>query len=131
MFFVFFLSRLATKARRRLELVVLVDLSRSVGTNNPDDRSEFQKNVAAVSPVLRQVPAGAHVSVLGITDDSFARPYFLLGATVIPEVGYFGEKLASARQRLETLWKANSRDLAPSFAGINLFGAFLVQGLGE
>jgi len=97
-----------------------------VGANGPDDRSEFQKNVAAVSQVLRRVPAGAHVTILGITDDSFAQPYFLLRATVAPEAGYFGEKLASARQRLETSWKTRSRDLAPSFPGTDLFGAFLV-----
>lgn len=118
----------AAGAQPPVELVVLIDLSRSVGMNGPDDRSEFQKNVAAVSRVLRQVPAGAHVTVLGITDDSFAQPYFLLRATVAPEVGYFGEKLASARQRLETSWKARSRDLTPSFPGTDLFGAFLVAG---
>ena len=72
------------------------------------------------------MPAGAHVTVLGITDDSFAQPYFLLSATVTSEAGYFGEKLAWGRQRLETSWKTRSRDLAPSFAGTDLFGAFLV-----
>jgi len=124
--FILFLSTPGTEAQQRVELVVLIDLSRSVGANGPDDRSEFQKNVAAVSQVLRRVPAGAHVTILGITDDSFAQPYFLLRATVAPEAGYFGEKLASARQRLETSWKTRSRDLAPSFPGTDLFGAFLV-----
>lgn len=126
--FILFPSTPATKAQQRVELVVLIDLSRSVGANGPDGRSEFQKNVAAVSQVLRQVPAGGHVTVLGITDDSFAQPYFLLRATVAADAGYFGEKLALARQRLETSWKTRSRDLAPSFAGTDLFGAFLVAG---
>jgi hypothetical protein len=126
--FFLFLSTLTTNAQQRVELVVLIDLSRSVGANGPDDRSEFQKNVAAVSQVLRQVPAGAHVTILGITDDSFAQPYFLLRATVASEAGYFGEKLTSARQRLETTWKTRSRNLTPSFAGTDLFGAFLVAG---
>ena len=126
--FFLYLSTPATNAQQHVELVVLIDLSRSVGASGPDDRSEFQKNIAAVSQVLRQVPAGAHVTVLGITDDSFAQPYFLLRATVAPETGYFGEKLASARQQLETAWKAKSRDLTPSFAGTDLFGAFLVAG---
>jgi hypothetical protein len=124
--FSLFLTMTATEAQQRVELVVLIDLSQSVGATGPDNRSEFQKNVAAVSRVLRQVPAGAHVTVLGITNDSFAQPYFLLSATVTSEAGYFGEKLALARQRLETSWKTRSRDLAPSFAGTDLFGAFLV-----
>ncbi len=126
--FFLFLSTPAMKAEQRVELVVLIDLSQSVGANGPDDRSEFQKNVAAVSQVLRHVPAGAHVTVLGITDDSFGQPYLLLSATVAPEVGYFGEKLASARQRLEAAWKAKSHDLTPTFPGTDLFGAFLVAG---
>jgi hypothetical protein len=127
LFFLFLLTP-AANAQQRVELVILIDLSRSVGANGPDDRSEFQKNVTAVSQVLRQVPAGVRVTILGITDDSFAPPYFLLRATVAPEVGYFGEKLTSARQRLENTWKVKSRDLTPSFAGTDLFGAFLVAG---
>jgi len=126
--FFLFLTTPATKGQQPVELVVLLDLSGSVAANGPDDRSEFQKNVAAVSQVLKQVPAGAHVTVLGITDDSFAQPYFLLKATVAPDAGYFGEKLASARQRLETAWKTRSRDLTPTFPGTDLFGAFLVAG---
>jgi hypothetical protein len=126
LFFFLFLAVSATKAQQPIELVVLLDLSQSVGANGPDSRSEFQKNVAGVSQVLRQVPAGAHVTVLGITDDSFAQPYFLLSPTVASETGYFGEKLAVARQRLETSWKNRSHDLAPSFPGTDLFGGFLV-----
>jgi hypothetical protein len=122
----FLLSASAAKAQQPLELVVLIDLSQSVSANGPDSRSEFQKNVAAVFQVLGQVSAGAHVTVLGITHDSFAQPYFLLSATVAFEPGYFGEKLASARQRLETAWKTRSRDLTPSFGGSDLFGALLV-----
>ena len=124
--FLLLLSASPAQAQQPLELVVLVDLSRSVGANGPDSRSEFQKNVAAVSQILRQLPAGAHVTVLGITDDSFAQPYFLLPAAISPDAGYFGEKLASARRRLEIAWKARSRDLSPSFPATDLFGALLV-----
>src|SRR5258706_14123549 len=92
--FFFILSVSATKAQQSVELVVLIDLSQSVSAIGPDGQSEFQKNVAGVSQVLRQAPAGAHITVLGITDDSFAQAYFLLSAAVAPEAGYFGERLA-------------------------------------
>jgi len=114
------------RAERPLELVVLLDLSRSVGLKGADSRSEFQKNLAAVSQVLRQVPAGAHATVVGITDDSLGQPYILLSATVASDPGYFGEKLATARQRLENAWKSRSRDLAPTFPATDLFGALIV-----
>jgi hypothetical protein len=113
-------------AERPLELVVLIDLSRSVGVKGADSRSEFQKNAAAVSQVLRQVPAGAHVTVVGVTDDSLGQPYILLSATVASDPGYFGEKLATAQQRLENAWKSRSRDLAPTFPATDLFGALIV-----
>jgi len=124
--FFFILSVSATKAQQSVELVVLIDLSQSVSAGGPDGQSEFQKNVAGVSQILRQAPAGAHITVVGITDDSFAQPYFLLSAAVAPEAGYFGEKLARARQRLEISWRNRTRDLSPQFPGTDLFGAFLV-----
>ncbi|HEV2523406.1 MAG TPA: hypothetical protein VGT24_13585 [Candidatus Acidoferrales bacterium] len=114
------------KAERPLELVVLVDLSRSVDAKGAGTRSEFQKNVSAVSQLLREVSAGAHVTVLGITDDSFGRPYFLLSATVASDPGYFGEKLGTARERLEASWKNRSRDIGPTFPATDLFGALIV-----
>jgi hypothetical protein len=114
------------RAQRPLELVVLIDLSQSVDASGPDSRSEFQKNIAAISQLLWRVPAGAHITIVGITDDSFAQPYVLLSARVTTDAGYFGEQLGSARQRLETSWKNRSRDLAPSSPGTDLVGAFLV-----
>jgi hypothetical protein len=123
--FLFILPPLA-KAQQPLELVVLVDLSQSVDASGPDSRSEFQKNVAAVSQIVLHVPAGAHITIVGITDESFAQPYVLLSARVTTDAGYFGEQLGSARQRLETSWKNRSRDLAPSSPGTDLVGAFLV-----
>lgn len=114
------------KAQRPLELVVALDLSRSVDAKGADTRSEFQKNVAAVSQFLKAVPAGTHVTVLGITDDSFGQPYILLSATVASGPGYFGEKLSAARQRLEESWKNRSRNLRPTFPATDLFGALIV-----
>jgi hypothetical protein len=114
------------RAQKPLELVILIDLRQSVRANGPDHRSEFQKNVAAVSEVLRHVPAGAHITVVGITDDSFAQPYFLLSATVTGDTGYFGEKIDAARQRLANAWKKRSREMTPSFPGTDLLGAFLI-----
>lgn len=119
-------SAAPAKAQRPVELVVAVDLSRSVDAKGAETRSEFQKNVAAVSQLLREVPAGAHVTVLGITDDSFGQPYILLSATVASDSGYFREKLAAARQRLEESWKNRSRDIGPTFPATDLFGALMV-----
>jgi hypothetical protein len=114
------------KAQKPLELVILIDLSRSVAASGLDKRSEFHKNVAAVSQLVRCVPAGAHITIVGISDNSFAHPYILLSATVALDAGYFGERLVQARQHLEVAWRNRSRELTPSSPGTDLLGAFCV-----
>jgi len=116
----------SAQAQQKTELVVLIDLSQSVGAQGQDGRSEFQKNVTAVSEVLGQTPLGSHVSVLGITDNSFAQPYALLSATIISDPGYFGEHLAAAHQQLQIAWAKRARDLSPSYPGTDLLGAVMV-----
>ena len=108
----------------RLNLVVAIDLSRSVAVVGPDDKSEFQKNVEGVSRLLATVPAGARATVIGITDHSFTQPYVLLRAQLPDDTGYFGERLDSARRQLTSAWMARSVKLAPQFPSTDIFGAF-------
>jgi hypothetical protein len=89
-------------------------------------RGEFQKNIAAVSEMLKRLPAGAHVSILGVMENSFAQPYFLLSAAVASDGGYFGERLANARRYLEISWRNRSRKLSPTSSGTDLLRAILV-----
>jgi hypothetical protein len=114
------------RAQQPTELVILVDLSRSVGAPGPDGRTEFQKNLAAVSEIVGQVPMNTHLSVVGVTDESFAQPYILLSATVTSDPGYFGERLAAAQRSIQIAWNNRSHELSPSFPGTDLLGAFLV-----
>jgi hypothetical protein len=118
-----FVPHAFSQTRARLNLVVAIDLSRSVAVTGPDGTSEFQKNVDGVTRLLAQVPAGAHVTVIGITDHSFAQPYILLSATVSNESGYFGERLSAARRELVHTWKRRSATLRPSFASTDILGA--------
>ena len=101
-----------------LNLVVAIDLTRSVAVKGPDGTTEFQKNVDGVTHILAQVPAGARVSIIGITAHSFAQPYFLLSATVPDDPGYFGERLGAARNEIVRVWKLRSARLQPSFGWI-------------
>jgi len=103
-----FLSSPPAKAQQPLELVILLDLSQSVDAHGPDRQSEFQKNVAAISTVLRQAPAGAHITILGITNDSFSHPYILLSATVASDPGYFGRNSLP----LASTWTSPGRSVA-------------------
>jgi hypothetical protein len=107
----------------RLNLVIAIDLTRSVAASGPDGRSDFQKNVEGATRLLAQIPAGSRLTVIGITDHSFAEPYILMSATVPDAPGYFGERLNAARAQLVRVWMERTAHLTPSFEQTDIFGA--------
>jgi hypothetical protein len=123
--FITFLVLTAPRARAedRLNLVIAIDLTRSVAATGPDGRSDFQKNVEGVTRLLAQVPAGSRLTVIGITDHSFAEPYILMSARVPDEPGYFGERLNAARSQIVRVWTQRTDHLTPSFQQTDIFGA--------
>src|SRR5262249_43081984 len=52
-------------AQTTLNLVIAVDLSRSVSVHAPGQASEFQKNLDGVTRILTQVPAGSRLTIIG------------------------------------------------------------------
>jgi hypothetical protein len=113
----------AATQQPHLNLVIALDLTKSVDVKGPDGITEFQKNVDGVTHILAQVPAGAHISIIGITDHSFAQPYILLSATVPDDPGYFGERVTAARSELVHVWKLRSAKLQPTFRSTDILGA--------
>ena len=111
---------------QHLNLVVAIDLSKSVAAKGPDGTTEFQKNVDGVTRLLAQVSADTRVTIVGITDRSFAQPYILLSATVPSDPGYFGERLSVARTQLVQSWKRRSVSLQPVFPATDVLGALLL-----
>ena len=110
-------------AEDRLNMVIAIDLTQSVATVGPDGKTDFQKNIDGVTRVLSQLPAGAHVTVIGITDHSFAQPYILLSAHVPDDPGYFGERLNAARSQIVRAWKSRSVRLDSHFYHTDILGA--------
>jgi hypothetical protein len=120
------LSVLAAKpghAEDHLSEVVVIDLTQSVAATGPDAKSEFQKNIDGVTRLLSEAPAGSRITVIGITDHSFAQPYILLSARVPGDAGYFGERLAAARNQLVRAWKQRSSNLTPHYQQTDILGA--------
>jgi len=116
----------ARAATPSLDLVIAVDLSRSVSVKGPDGKTEFQKNVDGVTKVLAQLPAGARVSIIGITDHSFTQPYILLSATLSQDPGFFGERLAAARVQTIRVWQKRAAKSQPRFPGTDIIGALFL-----
>jgi hypothetical protein len=115
-------------AQIRLNLVIAVDLTKSVAVKGPDGKTEFQKNIDGIGKVLQEVPAATKLTIIGITDASFSQPYILLSATVPDDPGYFGERLRAARNQLVIAWKDHSARLEPKFTRTDVIGALLLAG---
>ena len=117
----------ATQARAEsLSLVIALDLTKSVAVGAPGERQEFQKNVDAVTRLLAASPAGARITVLGITDRSFSQPSILLSAELFDDPGYFGERLQAAQRRLANSFRERAKDLHPDFRRTDVAGALMV-----
>ena len=108
------------------DVVVLLDLSQSVAVKGHDSKAEFEKNLQSVSSILSALPAGAKVTVIGITDDSFATPYIILSAELAGDEGYFKERLAKGHAALARAWQERSAQLAPRYSQTDILGALLV-----
>jgi hypothetical protein len=109
-------------------LVIAVDLTQSMAVRGPDNKTEFEKNIDAVTKLLAQAPADSRVTVIGITDRSFAQPDILLSAAIPPDPGYFGERLQSAQLQLVRTWKIRTAKLVPTFRQTDIFGALMLAG---
>jgi hypothetical protein len=112
--------------RDRTDVVILLDLSQSVAVKGHGSKAEFEKNTASITSILTALPAGAKVTVVGITDDSFATPYIILSGELAGDEGYFKERLAKGHAELTHAWKERSAGLAPHCAETDILGAMLV-----
>jgi hypothetical protein len=120
------LSHGRSLAQEQTNLVIAIDLSQSVAVVGPDQKTEFQKNVDGVTKLLAQVPADSRVTVIGITDKSFAQPDILLSATIPGDAGYFGERQKTAQLQLVRAWKSRSAQLKPDFRRTDIIGVLMV-----
>jgi hypothetical protein len=124
--FLAILGHTRASAADRINLVVAVDLTASVSAVGPDSKAEFDKNLAAVGRLLAQIPAGAHLTLLGITEQSFSQPYMLLSAELSPDEGYFKERLTAGRNQVVRAWRERSSQLAARRRETDLLGAVTV-----
>ena len=87
-------------------------------------RAEFQKNIDGVTRLLASLPAGSRVSIYGITDDSFGKPYPLLTAELSDDEGYFKERLAQGHRQLIRAWQERALTLKPQFSHTTSWGRY-------
>jgi hypothetical protein len=122
----FLFSAGRTFGQQKLNLVIALDLTASEKAKGHDGRSQFEKNTKGVAEILGSVSAGATVTVIGITENSFGQPFIVLSATISDDPGYFGERLTSARRQLVSAWQKRSLQIEPSAKNTDIIGAALL-----
>ncbi|MBV9760277.1 MAG: VWA domain-containing protein [Acidobacteriaceae bacterium] len=115
-------------AQTRAAVVVALDSSTSENVKGRDGKTAFEKNVTGIERLLGSVEPDTRITVIGITESSFADPYILLQAEVSPDRGYFGERLEAARRELIGAWMKRASRLAPTAPGTDVLGALCFAG---
>lgn len=118
-----FIGHRVLSAQARTSEEVLLDLSTSEGVKGPDGETQFEKSVKGIERLLASVGPDTRITVIGITEASFADPYILLLAEVSPDGGYFGERLDAARRELVRAWQKRAAGLAPTARRTDILGA--------
>lgn len=109
------------------ESILLLDTSLSVSAKDYSGKTEFQKNVAAVEDILRNLSPGDSVKVAAITEASFSKPYVLIDAKIGTEKGTFGEVIAKQKMAILRQWK--SLNISPNAKATDIFGAISLSAI--
>lgn len=96
----------------RESVFVLIDLSKSTLCEDYGGENDFKKNLLAVSEVIKKLEPGTEFKIIGITEDSLEKPYFLLEERLMSEKGAFGEKAARAKLTVMEKWQKMNPEAA-------------------
>jgi hypothetical protein len=104
--------------------VILLDLSRSSQlTDQGGAGNEFQKNIDAITNLIRKLNTGSWTWIVGITDQSLSRPFVILKGSISVSRGLFGEKTEFEKKRLVKEFKVVANTLRPDFKASDILGA--------
>ncbi|MDZ7760026.1 MAG: hypothetical protein U5L00_07215 [Desulfovermiculus sp.] len=111
---------------------ILLDFSTSVTTKDYNTNvSDFKKNCQGIANYFLGLKAGESVVVIGITENSFSRPYILLEEKMPNTSGYFKEKINRSKIQLIKKWKQMCQSLKPTAKATDIIGAlYLLANLG-
>jgi hypothetical protein len=109
-------------------VVIAVDFTGSVAGKGYDGKTDYEKNIDGACRLISQLPPGAHITVLAITDHSFSQPYVLLEGALPRDKGplQFQDRIAMARAQIATELRRASESSPPKFPHTDMFGALIV-----
>ncbi|MGA2184919.1 MAG: hypothetical protein ABSH47_18015 [Bryobacteraceae bacterium] len=111
-------------------VVTGLDQSLSSAAKNYDGSTEYAKDVDAAARLIETLPAGSRFRVMGITDQSFARPLVLLSGQIPKDRGplEFIDQITVARKRFAVQMRQIGGTTAPKYAQTDVIGFLWVAG---
>ncbi|MGV8081010.1 MAG: hypothetical protein AB2L22_13260 [Syntrophales bacterium] len=91
----------------RGETIIFLDMSKSSSASDYLGReTAFQKNLYGIETFLKtNLRPADKIRIMGITENSFSNPFFILEGAIAKDKGVFGEKVAKDKLNLVRSWK--------------------------
>ena len=119
---------LVSRALGNETTVVLKDLTASSQETTFAGVSAFELNKEAIGAYLSGINLGLDLYIIGVHEESFAKPAVILRARIKNDPGYFGEIIAQERKKVLDQWKKVSANLKPEARRSDYLGAFRLAG---
>ena len=108
-------------------VLLLFDLSGSIQGSDYLEKTEFQKNIQFVEEIIKKLEPGTRLRIVGITEQSFEKPFIILDQEISKVTGYFSEK--SAREKLVVINAWKNLKLEAKAKATDVFGALIYASL--
>jgi len=108
-----------------------LDLSATSRAKGYDGSTADVENIESAARIIATVPAGSRITVAGISDESFSRPFILLTGLVPNDSGKLREydQIAAARNRLAASVRRIGGSIEPRFQTTDLLGFLMFAGM--
>jgi len=108
-------------------VVLLFDLSGSIQGSDYLEKTEFQKNYQFVEEIIKKLEPGTRLRIVGVTEQSFEKPFIILDQEISKVTGYFSEKSAREKLSVINVWK--NLKLEAKAKATDVFGALIYASL--
>jgi hypothetical protein len=109
-----------------------LDLSATSRATGYDGAVAHSQNIEAAARIIASLPPGSRITVAGITDQSFSRPFILLTDVLPTDPGKLREydQIAAARNRVAAAVRRIGGTVEPQFQTTDILGFLILAGMG-
>ena len=121
----------STARGQAIDLLEGLDFSATSSAKGYDGSTADAENIESAARIIAMLPAGSRITVTGISDESFSRPFVLLTGLIPSDPGKLREydEIAAARNRLSRSLRRIGGSIEPRFQTTDLLGFLMLAGM--